>query len=581
MIKDYIKNIASATGEIQSDLVIKNGKIIDVFNLQIIEGDVAISNGIIVGIGGNYEGLAIIDAKGRYISPSFIDSHVHIESSMTTPSQFAEIVLPHGVTTIITDPHEIANVGGEDALQFMLDESDRLPLDILFMLPSCVPATPFESSGAILHAKHLKPFYQHPRVIGLAEVMDAPSVQNRTPQMIAKLQDALQLGMTIDGHGAGLDEMGLNAYGTANILTDHECTTQEEALNRISRGMYVQIREGSAAKDLKELIPCVTARNSSRFLLCTDDKHLSELIDSGSIDQSIRLAIEFGCDPLIAIQMASINATTCYGIKNTGAIAPGYKADFLLLDDLESVQIFEVYKKGKLVAKNGNYLGPHRDTISVPSKLLESVHLTQIELNDFQIPLQHQRANLIELIPNSLLTHHLIDDVNVQDGNFVPCTKKDHLKLAVVERHLKTGNIGLGIVKGFGLKEGAIASTIAHDSHNLMVVGTNDVDMFIAVKVLEDMQGGIVVIRNGEVLAALPLPIGGLMSAAPISDIQSNLKKIETSLEQLGFDGSFDFLITLAFLSLPVIPEIKITHQGLFDVKNFKTISVQNSKNIL
>ena len=574
-MKNYKNLLAAASQQTVCDLVIKNGKIIDVFNLQIIKSDVAVIDGVIVGIGDYYRGNTVIDANGRYICPSFMDSHVHIESSMTTPRQFAEVVIPHGITTVITDPHEIANVCGEDGIQFILDDSEQIPLDVKVMLPSCVPATPFESSGAKLLAKELKPFYKHPRVIGLAEVMDFTSVKSAVPEMLEKLQDANEQGLVIDGHGAGIDNIGINIYRAANILTDHECTNAEEALNRISRGMYVQIRQGSAAKDLPELISCVNDRNSHRFLLCTDDKHLDELITEGSIDHSIRLAIKLGCDPIIAIQMASINVATCYNLPNQGAIAPGYHADFLLLDDLDTIQIFEVYKQGQLVATKGNYVGPKFQPTPKQVKLINSVHLTDLTLQDFQIPLQYPQANIIEINPNRLITNHVVETVKVKNGYFIPSIEKDQLKLAVVERHLKTGNVGLGIIKGFKLTSGAVANSIAHDSHNLMAVSTNDQDLLMAINELKKMQGGIVVVKDQKVLASLALPIGGLMSDAPIPTLQNSLKQIENSLASIGFNGEFDFLLTLAFLSLPVIPELKLTHQGLFNVKTFEHIPVQ------
>jgi adenine deaminase len=517
----------------------------------------------------------MLDAKGRYISPSFIDGHVHIESTMTTPRQLCQVLLPHGVTTLITDPHEIANVAGTSGIQFMLDDSENLPLDMMFMLPSCVPATSFESSGATLTARDLKPFYSHPRVIGLAEVMDFPSVKSQAPDMMAKLQEA----KIIDGHGAGLDEVGLNIYKTAHILTDHECTTSKEALNRISRGIYVQIREGSAAKNLKDLISCVNERNSNRFLFCTDDKHLNELIDEGSIDYNVRLAIESGCNPLIAIQMASINAATCYHLMDKGAIAPGYVADFLLLDDLETVQISEVYKNGNLVSCNGEYVGPDLVSVSKPEKLFNSVHLAPITVQDLQLPLASTKANVIGIKPNSIITDHLILEVDARNGYFSPSIVDDQLKLAVVERHLKTGNIGLGIVKGFGIKCGAVATSIAHDSHNLMVVGTNDDDMLQAIKELEWIEGGVVIVKNGKTISTLALPIGGLMTGEPITHLQHSIHQLETALLELGFAESFDFLLTLSFLSLPVIPKLKLTNQGLFDAQHFKHIDVNDINN--
>ncbi|MCL1949071.1 MAG: adenine deaminase [Turicibacter sp.] len=554
------KQIKVASKEIPAELVIKNAKIVDVFNLEILSGDVAVVGGMIVGIG-DYEGENILDAKGRYLVPGLIDAHVHIESSMTIPSQFAEAVLPHGVTTVITDPHEIANVSGADGIQFMLNNSEGLPLDVRVMLPSCVPATPFENSGAVLNADDLLPFYNHPRVLGLAEVMDYPSVKNQSSDMMKKLQDAQPY--PIDGHGAGFDTTALNVYRTAGIRTDHECTTAEDALDRVRRGFYVQIREGSAAKNLKALLPAVIPRNSHRFLFCTDDRHLDELIAEGSIDENIRLAVKLGLDPLMAIQMATLNAAQCYGLHTKGAIAPGYEADFLLVDAIDRFRVFETYVKGELVAREGVYLAS-RPKALVPASLQNTVKLPPIDEKLFTLKLQGEKAHVIGIIPGSIVTEHLI----------LPVDSDDLLKLAVIERHKNTGNVGVGLVKGFGLKRGAVAATIAHDSHNLMVVGTNDADMVAAALAMEKLQGGIAIVDNGAVLASLPLPIGGLMSDAPLSDISNKIKSLSISLQKIGFTKDFDFLLTLAFLSLPVIPSLKLTQSGLFDVGTFTGIGL-------
>jgi adenine deaminase len=567
------KQIAASGKKHPADIVIKNGKIIDVFNLEIIEGDVAISDGMIVGIG-NYEGEKTIDAKGRYISPAFIDSHVHIESAMVTPSEFSKVVLPHGVTTVITDPHEIANVSGKKGIQFMLDDSENVTLDVMVMLPSSVPATTFENGGAVLHAPDLKQFYAHPRVIGLAEVMDYPSVRDASPDMLHKLIDAHALGSVIDGHGAGLDETGINIYRTAGVSTDHEAINAEEALDRVRRGMYVLIREGSVAKDLKAILPIVSQWNARRFLFCTDDKHLDDLMLEGSVDHNVRLAIQEGLDPLLAIQMASLNAAECYQLKQKGAIAPGYKADFLLLDDLDLLEIHQVYKEGSLVAESGICVSyPSSDPI-LGAELLNSVHVPDITDKDLQIPLEKPLAHIIEIISNSLVTNHVIEAVDIQDHRFVPSIEKDYLKLAVIERHHFTGNIGLGIVKGFGLSAGAIATSISHDSHNIAVVGTNDEDMLIAVKELKRLNGGIAIVKEKQIIASLSLPLGGLM-ANNFHEVNTSLQGLNIALKQLGASREFNPLLTLSFLSLPVIPELKITDMGLFDVKAFKHIDIQ------
>ncbi|OIK09157.1 adenine deaminase [Bacillus sp. MUM 116] len=575
MNKTLLKNkIAAAGAKIPADLVIKNGKIIDVFNQEIIAGDLAIKDGLFVGIG-DYEGIEIIDAGNRYICPGFIDAHVHIESSMVTPTEFAKAVLPHGVTTVIADPHEIANVSGIQGIQFMLDNSENLPLDVKIMLPSCVPATPFENNGAELLAEELKDFYQHERVLGLAEVMDYPSLQNADDHIMDKILQTNEHKRPIDGHLAGLDETAINIYRTAGIRTDHECTTATEALDRIRRGMYVMIREGSAAKNLTALIPAVNQHNARRFMFCTDDKHLDEIVEEGSIDHHVRMAIREGLSPLLAIQIGSLNAAECYGLHQKGAIAPGYKADFLLLDDLEAVNISEVYVSGKLTARNGIYAGDSLQAYDPEETLTKTVHIPEILEKDFQIPIGETiSANVIGIIPNSIVTKKLEEKVQVIDGNFVPSLEKDQLKLAVLERHKNTGNIGLGIVKGFGFTNGAIATTIAHDSHNIVAVGANDRDLLAAIREIKELNGGCVVIKDGKVIAALSLPIGGLMSEKSFMSIHQELKKINEALVQIGFNGNFNPFLTLSFLTLPVIPELKLTDLGLFDVGTFQHIEV-------
>ncbi|MFD0826084.1 adenine deaminase [Neobacillus sp. M.A.Huq-85] len=575
MNKTRLKNkIAAAGGKISADLVIKNGKIIDVFNQEILTGDLAIQDGMIVGIG-DFEGKEVIDAKNRFVCPGFIDAHVHIESSMVTPTEFAKAVLPHGITTVIADPHEIANVSGAPGIQFMLDDSDHLPLDVKIMLPSCVPATPFENSGARLLADDLKDFYHHDRVLGLAEVMDYPSLQNADDHIIDKILLTDEHNRPIDGHLAGLDTTAINIYRTAEIRTDHECTTAAEALERVRRGMYVMIREGSAAKNLKALIPAVNPNNARRFLFCTDDKHLDEIVDEGTIDQNVRLAIRAGLSPLLAIQIASLNAAECFGLHQKGALAPGYKADFILVDDLETMKISEVYVSGKLTAKDGMYVGEPLQANVPGETLTQTVHIPNILEKDLQIPIgKTERANIIGIIPNSIVTKKLEEKVQTNGDFFIPSLEQDQLKLAVLERHKNTGNIGLGIVKGFGYTNGAIATTIAHDSHNIVAAGTNDKDLLAAIQAIKELNGGCVVMKDGEILAALSLPIGGLMSDQSFLTIHQELKKINEALVQIGFTGNFNPFLTLSFLTLPVIPELKLTDLGLFDVGKFRHIEV-------
>jgi adenine deaminase len=569
------RRISVASKREPADTVIKNGKIIDVFNGEIIEGDIAIVDGYFAGIG-DYEGNRVIDANGRFISPAFIDGHVHIESSMVTPNEFAKVLLPHGVTTIIADPHEIANVLGTDGIQYMLDSSENLPFDFFFMLPSCVPATEFENSGATLNAGDLKPFYQQPRVLGLAEVMNFPAVLKAEDDMLEKILTAKQSGKKIDGHAAGLSANDLNVYLAAGIQTDHESTTAEEAKERLRRGMYLMIREGTVAKDLQQLIPIVNERNARRCLFVTDDKHLDDLIHDGSIDHNVRLAIALGLSSITAIQMATINAAECFGLEAKGAIAPGYKADFFLFDDLEKITITTVYKDGIAVVENGRLIIESQDNSLVETdRLRNSVRFHELTENHFQIPLKTNKANIIEIIPNSLVTRHIIEKVNACDsGIFQPSIIKDQLKLAVIERHHMKNQIGLGIVKGLGLKTGAIATTIAHDSHNLIIAGTTDLDMVVASKAIKDIQGGLVVVNQGEVIASLRLSIAGLMSDRPYQEVYSSLNKINLALKKLGAHDHFNPFLTISFLSLPVIPELKLTDKGLFQISKFEHIDL-------
>jgi adenine deaminase len=575
--KQLTRRISVASGKEPADTVVKNGRIIDVFNGEIIEGDIAIVDGYFAGVG-QYEGKNIVDAEGRYVLPAFIDGHVHIESSLVTPSEFAKVLLPHGVTTVIADPHEIANVLGTAGIQYMLDSSENLPFDIYIMLPSSVPATSFENSGAILKAENLFPFYQHPRVLGLAEVMNFPAVLNAEVDMLNKILDAKQFGKKVDGHAAGLSGSDLIVYMAAGIQTDHESTTAEEAKERLRNGMYLMIREGTVAKDLQNLIPAVNESNSRRCLFVTDDKHLDDLVLEGSIDHNIRLAIQEGISPLTAIQMATINAAECFGLSDKGAIAAGYQADFSIVEDLDTLKIKHVYKDGKAVVHDGKLVA---DFSTIPKdgsdSLKNSVHFEDIKKEHFEIPLSTSKANIIEIIPNSLVTRHIIEEVGIsRQGLFLPSTSTDQLKLAVIERHHLTKQIGLGIIKGLGLKYGAIATTIAHDSHNLIIAGTNDNDMILAAKVMKEMQGGMVVIKEDQILASLKLPIAGLISDLPYQEVNSTLKELHLALKKLGATGQFNPFLTLSFLALPVIPELKLTDKGLFKVSTFEHINISS-----
>ncbi len=568
------KRIDVAAKRIPADLVIKNGQVINVFTREIIKEDIAIVDGSIVGTG-EFEGYETVDASGQFVVPGFIDGHVHIESAMVTPSEFSNVVLPHGVTTIVADPHEIANVSGTDGIDFMLEASEGIPLEVLLMLPSCVPATPFENSGATLEPADLEPYYSHPRVIGLGEVMDYPSVLFKDDKMLDKIMDASVKEKHVDGHASAIDADGINIYMAAGIQTDHECVTAEEALVRLRKGMYIMLREGSAAKDLVTLLKAVTEYNARRCLFVTDDKHLDEIIDEGSIDFNVKTAIREGVDPLLAIQMATLNAAECFGLKTKGAIAPGFEADFILLKDLETVDISQVYKGGKLVAENGEVIQV-AGSITPPSIITDSVHINPISREDLKVMMtEGNMANIIEIRPKMILTKHIIEEVDVKDGYFQPSVAKDQLKIVVIERHYQTGNIGLGIIKGLGIKNGAIASTVAHDSHNIVAAGTNDEDLLKAIQLTADMRGGLVVVEKEKLLVSLPLPVAGLMSNLETKVVNERIQDLNYALAKIGCTMEFNPFITLAFLALPVIPELKLTDKGLFDVKNSQYLDVE------
>ncbi len=563
-----LNKIKIANGEKKAPLVIKNANIINVFTNEIIPGDVAIYNGRIVGIG-DYSGEEEIDLEGKYLSPSFIDGHVHIESSMVTALQFSKAIVPHGVTTIIADPHEIANVKGLEGVEYILDSSENLPLDVYIMLPSCVPATPFENSGAVLNAEDLEKLIDHPRVLGLGEMMNYPGVINGDKEVLKKLE--LFQDKVIDGHGPLIKDKELNTYVGAGIVTEHEASTIEEMIDRLRLGMYIHIREGSAARNLKELIQGVNKDNLRRCIFCTDDKHPSDLLTDGSIDHNIRLAIKSGIDPIDCIKMASLNAAECYGLKGKGAIAPGYYADMVVIDNLEEFNIMEVYKNGKLVAKDNKPLFNLEEMDS--SSMMNTVNISEITEKDLEIKLNGEKVNVIKLLPYSLITEKVIREVELENGVFKP--QNDILKVAVVERHNKTGNIGLGLVEGFGLKNGAIASTVAHDSHNIIVIGDNDRDILMAIHELEKVGGGITIVSNGEIIDTLALEIAGLMSQKPLGEVNEKLSEmLNVSYEKLKINREYEPFMTLSFIALPVIPDIKLTDMGLFYVGEFKFIDL-------
>ena len=565
-----VKNlILKARGVEKSDLVLKNCKIINVFSNEIIEGDVAIDKGYIVGIG-QYEGEKEIDLSGRYLSPGFIDGHVHIESSMSSPSQFARVIVPRGVTSIIADPHEIANVKGIEGIKYIIEDSKRVPLDVYVMLPSCVPATNFENAGAILEAQDLKELMDEETVLGLGEMMNYPGVIFLDEKVIEKL--VLFKDRVKDGHGPMIDGKDLNAYVAAGIMTEHECSTAEEVLNRLRLGMYILLREGSAARDLRNIIKVVNKDNLRRFLFCTDDKHPEDLINEGTIDYNIKLAIREGIEPIDAIKMATLNAAECYGLKEKGAIAPGYIADLVVIDNLEDFNIVKVFKNGKLVAENNQAL--FDTTIHLPKNMVDSVRIRDVKVEDLQIPMKSNKANIIGVVENSIVTEKIVDEVNLVNGYF-DYSNDDILKLVVVERHFATGNIGVGLIKNFKLKNGAIGSTVGHDSHNMIVVGDNDEDILAAIKELEIIGGGLTMVSRGKVLKSLPLEIAGIMTSRPIEETNRILKEmIDLSHKELKVNENIDPFMTLSFMALPVIPKLKLTDMGLFDVEKFEFIDI-------
>ena len=559
-----------AMKNINAELVFKNAKIVNVFSHEIITADLAINNGVIVGIG-NYEGNQNIDLDGKFIVPGLIDSHLHIESAMVTPQEFAKAVVPRGTTTIIADPHEIANVCGLNGIEYILDASENLPLDVYLMLPSCVPATNFENSGAILKSKDLEKFINHPKVLGLGEMMNYPGVIYKDEEVINKLNLAHKHNKKIDGHGPDIKNEELNAYVISGVSTEHECSNVDEMIDRIRLGMYVMIREGSAARNLETLVRGVNNFNYQRCLFCTDDRHPQDTLSSGHIDNNVRLAIKNGVDPIIAIQIATINAANCYNLKNTGAIAPGYNADLLIVDNLKDFNVEKVYKNGKLVGEDKKAL--FETKLVDTSKVVDTVKINEIKKEDLIIKLKEDIVNVIRLLPHNLVTEKVSRKVDTHNNEFKYNEKLDILKLVVIERHKNTGNIGLGLVENFKLRNGAIASTVAHDSHNIIVVGDNDEDILKAIKEVKDIGGGISIASNNEIIDRLPLPIGGIVSDKDIEYVNIKLNNmLDIAYNKLNVSKDIDPFMTLSFLALPVIPQIKLTDKGLFDVVKFDFI---------
>ncbi len=550
-----------------ADLLIKNGRVVDVFSGEIEKKDVAVFGGVIVGFA-DYRAREIIDVKGDFLCPGLIDGHVHIESSMVTIPEFARAVLPNGTTSVVIDPHEIANVLGREGIRFMAKSAKGVPLNVFIMIPSCVPATHMETSGATLKAADLGPLLKEPWAIGLAEMMNFPGVIFRDPEVLKKIEIAK--GKRIDGHAPMLSGKGLYAYLTAGIRSDHECTTGKEAKEKLKNGMWIMIREGTTARNLRSLIPLVHPKNSRRFFFVTDDRHPKELLEEGHIDSMVRQAVQWGLDPILAIQMATLNAAEYFRLDDLGAIAPGYRADIISFDHLGRFQIKKVFKDGKLISENGKMLFPpiHKRK---SSNVNGSVRIKSLKKDALLLRSDQSLAKIIQLIPDQIVTKKVMKRVFLKDGVAHPNVKEDILKIAVVERHKATGNIGIGFVQGFGLKTGAIGSSVAHDSHNIVLVGTNDADMLKAVEVIHAMRGGLVAVLEGKVLASLSLPIAGLMSEASVAQVDLQLAALLRAAKNLGCKIPDPFM-TLSFLSLPVIPELKITDRGLVDVNRFKFV---------
>ncbi|WPC43539.1 adenine deaminase [Clostridium sp. JS66] len=561
-----LDKINAAMGKVKAELVLKDAFIINVFTQTIEKKDVAINDDVIVGIG-KYEGNQEIDCKGLFVASGFIDSHVHIESSMVTPEIFSDLVIKKGVTTIVADPHEIANVLGEKGIEFMLENSKKGDIDTFFMLPSCVPAVDFEDNGAVLEADNLEKFINHPKVLGLGEVMDVNAVTSGKKNMLKKILMVNNQNKSIDGHCPKINEKELNAYLCANVRTDHECTNYEEALQKVANGMYVMLREGSAARDLKKLLPAVNDKNYSRFIFCTDDRHIEDLVDEGSIDNCIRIAIDEGMDPVKAYTIASFNAANCYGLKDRGAISPGMKADLVIFEDIKKLKIKNVIKNGKIYKDNHIY----EDVFIKPS-----VNVDCIKEDLFHIEAKGKFVNVIKVHPGLLVTKKEEREVKVNRG-LVQCVEgKGEIvnKIAVIERHKNSGKHCVGFIEGLGLKKAAIAQTIAHDSHNIIVLGDNDKDMEIAVNNIIHNNGGIAFVSEGKLLECLKLPIGGLMTSQNPDLVIDKITKLNLLAVKFGIKKEVDPFLTLAFMALPVIPDIKITSRGLFDYSKFDFIDL-------
>ncbi|MBI4529449.1 MAG: adenine deaminase [Deltaproteobacteria bacterium] len=559
------RTIAVACGEEPADLIIRNGQVVNVFSGDIHRADVAIAGGRVVGFG-SYEGREEFDATGLYIAPGFIDAHIHLESTMLTPREFARAVVPNGTTTVVADPHEIANVLGLEGINYMLASSRDLPLTIFFMLPSCVPTTDLETAGASLGACELAMLLPHPQVLGLAEMMNFPGVLARDREVLAKLQ--VGRAKRIDGHAPGLAGKHLNAYVGAGIKSDHECTTAAEALEKLRAGMHVFIREGSIAKNMEALVPVVTPSNYVRCGLVSDDRHPTDLLAEGHVNWLLKKAVALGLPPVTAIQMVTINPAKYFFTSDFGAVAPSYRADLVLLETLTDFRPRAVFKDGHEVARDGRLL----EALPPPVPISRStINIGWPRVASLEIQVRGQIVKVIEVVPDQLITNTALLSPTVRDGLAIADPAQDISKLAVVERHRATGNVGVGFVRGLGLRSGAIASSVAHDSHNIVVAGTSDLDMLAAVKAVEHMQGGLVAVRDASVLAAVRLPIAGLMSDQALETVAAEMHELLEAARAIGSPLRNPFMV-LSFLALPVIPSLRLTDHGLVDVARFRLV---------
>ena len=556
------KLIDTAAGRIPADLVIKNCKVVNVFSGKIQEGDIAFSGDQIAGIG-EYEGKEVIDAEGRYAAPGFIDSHIHIESSYVCPEEIGRLLVPHGGTTIMADPHEIVNVCGIAGLDYMMKAAENTVLDVKYELPSCVPATPWEHSGAVIDAEAMKEPITREGIAGLGEFMNFPGVINAADSDLDKIIVAKREGKFVDGHGPGIAGKDLNAYAAARIAADHECSTVEEMNDRLDRGMYILLRQGSACHNLRTLIKGVTPENSRRCLLCSDDRQPKTILHEGHLDNHLRICVEEGLD------------AECFDLKDRGAIAPGYRADVVLLDDLKDFHVNRVFIQGALVAEEGKYL-PEIKRYDI-STVKGSVIVKDFSAEKFKMHLKSNKVNVIKILPGGVVTAKDTAEIQLdENGEFVRNPEEDIVKVAVVERHQGTGNVACGFLKGYGIKAGAVALSIAHDSHNIIVVGVSDEEMEFAVNSLIAQEGGMVLVREGKVLESMPMPIAGLMSDQSGEWVDEKLTAIHAkAYEELGIAGDVEPVMTLCFMSLAVIPEVKLTDMGLFDVTTFSFIPVE------